>query len=104
MAKRSRDEMDSATHRHEIDLPAASPAMATDTMSSIADVTVEGHDEIASSEVFLPPERVSAGAHIPSMERYTAMYRQSLEDPSAFWAKHGREMLTWFRPFSDSAV
>lgn len=38
------------------------------------------------------------------MERYTAMYRQSLEDPSAFWAKHGREMLTWFRPFSDSAV
>jgi acetyl-CoA synthetase len=39
--------------------------------------------------------RVSEKAHVPSMEEYARLYRQSLEDPATFWQKQA-EALTWF--------
>ena len=30
-----------------------------------------------------------AGAHVDSMEQYEEMYRESLDDPEAFWSKIG---------------
>eukprot|EP00290_Baffinella_frigidus_P009815 CAMPEP_0180138722 /NCGR_PEP_ID=MMETSP0986-20121125/13074_1 /TAXON_ID=697907 /ORGANISM="non described non described, Strain CCMP2293" /LENGTH=763 /DNA_ID=CAMNT_0022080623 /DNA_START=81 /DNA_END=2372 /DNA_ORIENTATION=- len=39
---------------------------------------------------FAPPERMK-GAHIDSLDEYKRMYKQSLEDPEAFWADIGKD-------------
>lgn len=48
-----------------------------------------------------PPERVSAGAHISSMEQYKQMHERSLKEPEAFWAEMARNHLSWFRDFTE---
>jgi acetyl-CoA synthetase len=41
---------------------------------------------------------VRAKAHIKSLEEYEALYKQSIEDPEAFWAGAAKE-LHWFKPW-----
>jgi acetyl-CoA synthetase len=48
--------------------------------------------------VFPPPEEFSRKAHIQSLEQYETMYKQSIEDPEAFWAGVAKE-LHWFKPW-----
>ena len=45
----------------------------------------------------IPPQ--FANAHI-TPESYATMYRQSLDDPDAFWAQRAREFLTWDQPWT----
>ena len=40
---------------------------------------------MADRGVFQPPESVQSRAHVPSMEKYRAMYEQSMDDPAGFW-------------------
>jgi acetyl-CoA synthetase len=50
------------------------------------------------SRTFEPPENFDtriSGAHIGSMDEYTKMYKQSIEDPNTFWAAVADE-LDWF--------
>ncbi|GLE11502.1 hypothetical protein PINS_up023958 [Pythium insidiosum] len=42
---------------------------------------------------------VAQNAHIRGLEQYEAMYKQSIEDPAAFWGRLAREHLLWFREF-----
>ncbi len=93
---------DAPTHHHSHSDPPSPPHL--ESKPTMLDVLVEGHSEIAASVALPPPLRVSSGAHISSMEQYSSMHKDSVENTTAFWAKHGREMLSWFRPFSDSAV
>ncbi|MDD4864215.1 MAG: acetate--CoA ligase [Alishewanella agri] len=44
------------------------------------------------------PENIKQRAHITN-EQYLAMYRESVEQPEAFWAKHGKR-LDWIKPFT----
>jgi acetyl-CoA synthetase len=37
-------------------------------------------------------------AHVRSMEQYQALYRQSIEDPTEFWAEQGKR-IDWFHPW-----
>ena len=46
--------------------------------------------------VFPPPAEFAASAHCAGPETYAAMYRQSLDDPAAFWAKIA-EGFHWFQ-------
>jgi len=46
--------------------------------------------------VFPPPPEFSAKAHIKSLEEYETLYKQSIEDPEAFWAR-AAEDLHWFK-------
>ncbi|MEM7480012.1 MAG: acetate--CoA ligase [Acidobacteriota bacterium] len=39
---------------------------------------------------------LAAGAHIPSLDEYRRIYRESLEDPESFW-RHQGERLSWFQ-------
>src|SRR6266568_2219550 len=48
--------------------------------------------------VFPPPEEFSRNAHIKSLEEYEAMYKQSIDDPEAFWANVAKD-LHWFKPW-----
>jgi len=41
--------------------------------------------EVEADPVFLPSAAFSEKAHVKSMEQYQEMYKQSIEDPAAFW-------------------
>jgi len=45
---------------------------------------------------FPPPPEFSKKAHIKSMDEYEKIYRESIEDPQAFWANKA-EKLSWFK-------
>ena len=44
------------------------------------------------------PDAVAEGAHVDA-EGYERMYRQSVEDPDAFWGEHGKR-LDWITPYT----
>ena len=46
-----------------------------------------------------PPAKFAARALIDA-STYTSMYRESVENMEAFWAKQARERLTWMKPFT----
>src|SRR6202142_3555723 len=48
--------------------------------------------------VFPPPEEFSRKAHIQSLQQYETLYKQSIEDPEAFWAGVAKD-LHWFQPW-----
>lgn len=49
-------------------------------------------------------QSVASNAHIKGMAEYEAMYKQSVEDPSTFWAKMARDNLTWFHDFDQTVM
>ncbi len=51
-----------------------------------------------SQDRYPVPPGLRERAHLRSMEQYQAMYRRSLEDPSAFWAEQAAA-LDWFHPW-----
>ena len=53
---------------------------------------------LRENRVFPPPPEFSAKAHIKSLAEYEALYKQSIEDPEAFWAGVAHE-LHWFKPW-----
>jgi acetyl-CoA synthetase len=68
-------------------------------MSSVPVPPVANQDldsTLREFRVFPPPEEFSAKARVRSLEEYEAMYRESIADPEAFWAKAAAE-LDWFK-------
>jgi acetyl-CoA synthetase len=53
---------------------------------------------LRENRVFPPPPEFSQKAHIQSLEQYEALYKQSIDDPEAFWAGAAKE-LHWFKPW-----
>ncbi len=51
-----------------------------------------------SDAVIAPQDRIVERAHVSGIEAYERLYRLSLDDPEAFWAKQA-ERITWFHPF-----
>jgi acetyl-CoA synthetase len=49
---------------------------------------------------FAPSAEFVSKAHIKSREEYDAMWKQSIEDPQAFWTKYANELIDWFEPFT----
>jgi Acyl-coenzyme A synthetases/AMP-(fatty) acid ligases len=47
---------------------------------------------------FKPSPEFSAKAHIKSEQEYETLYKKSIADPEAFWAKCAQD-LTWFAPW-----
>ena len=41
---------------------------------------------LREDRVFAPPAEFAAKARVGSVEEYEAIYRQSVEEPEAFWA------------------
>ncbi len=54
---------------------------------------------LRENRVFQPPVEFAAKARIGSLAGYEELYRQSIDDPSAFWANAAAE-LEWFTPFT----
>jgi acetyl-CoA synthetase len=66
--------------------------MATETGTNMESLLRE-------DRVFAPPAEFAAKAHIPSLAAYETLYRQSIDDPEAFWGDAAKG-LDWFTPFS----
>jgi hypothetical protein len=49
--------------------------------------------------MFPPPAEFQAHAAVKSMAEYEALYQASIDDPEAFWAAQGRELISWMKPF-----
>jgi len=57
------------------------------------------NQSIDVSEVYPPPEKLQANAHVKSMEEYAAMYKASIEDPEKFWGDMAKQFY-WQTPFT----
>jgi acetyl-CoA synthetase len=51
------------------------------------------------TRMFPPPAEFQAHAAVKSMAEYEALYQASIDDPEAFWAAQGRELISWMKPF-----
>ena len=51
---------------------------------------------LRENRLFPPSPEFSARAHIQSIEQYEGLYKQSIEDPEAFWANVAND-LHWFK-------
>ena len=54
---------------------------------------------LRENRVFPPPPEFAAKAQVKSLEEYEALYKQSIEDPEAFWGGVAKE-LHWFAPWT----
>ncbi|MEE9593703.1 MAG: acetate--CoA ligase, partial [Thermoplasmata archaeon] len=61
--------------------------------------------EIASmfreERVFPPPKALRTGAYVRGPKEYEELYRDSVENPEAFWAKQAEETIEWFRTWDE---
>jgi len=55
---------------------------------------------LVENRVFPPPARAAEAAAISGMDAYNALYRQSQDDPDAFWRKLAQDNLAWHKPFT----
>lgn len=55
-------------------------------------------------KVFPVPDRVREKSYVKSRAEYDKLYKESVENPNAFWAKMAKERLSWFQPFDESKV
>ena len=53
---------------------------------------------MSDANVFPVPAEIAANALI-TKDQYQAMYKQSVEDPEAFWGEHGKR-LDWIKPYT----
>ncbi len=64
----------------------------------------EAKDQEFYNKVFPVPDRVREKSYIKSRAEYDKLYKESITDPNAFWAKMANERLTWFKPFDPKKV
>ena len=53
---------------------------------------------MSHDEIFAPSDEMAARAHIDAA-KYEEMYAQSVADPDAFWAEHGKR-IDWMTPYT----
>lgn len=64
----------------------------------------EANEQDFYDKIFPVPERVREKSYIKSREEYEKLYKESIENPDAFWAKMATERLAWFKPFDKNKV
>ncbi len=55
---------------------------------------------LQEDRVFPPPKEFARAAQIKSMAEYRAMYNESIRSPEKFWARHAKQELVWFKPWT----
>jgi acetyl-CoA synthetase len=54
---------------------------------------------MSEKHVYPPPPAFAARAFV-NATKYTAMYKESVDDPDGFWGREARERLDWMKPFT----
>ncbi|VAV82336.1 Acetyl-CoA synthetase [hydrothermal vent metagenome] len=62
---------------------------------------IENTIDVLSGEhqCFAPPAELTKTAHIKGIEAYNALYKESIEDPEAFWGSSS-DIVTWRKPWT----
>jgi acetyl-CoA synthetase len=53
--------------------------------------------EVTLKEIYPVPENFRKKAYVKSRPEYEALWKESLKDSDAFWAKIADEYITWFK-------
>jgi acetyl-CoA synthetase len=53
---------------------------------------------MSEEKIYPVPESFAAHAHISKAD-YEEMYRQSVDDPAAFWAQQAERFVSWYKPW-----
>src|SRR5438876_5686098 len=59
---------------------------------------------LKETRLFPPPSEFAAQAHIKSRAEYDGIAKEALADIPAFWAKHAKRLLTWFKPWDKTLI
>lgn len=54
---------------------------------------------VSEGRLVKPPKNIAANAYVGSMNKYKTLYSQSIRNSDAFWTKHAKAELAWFKPF-----
>ena len=73
--------------------------MSKQEVMSVSHITSVLHEE----RVFKPSSQFSKQAHVSSFAEYQALYKSSIRNPEAFWAKIASE-LDWFKKWNKTLV
>jgi len=68
---------------------------------------VQSHPKVVAEahgvDTFHPPEKMLANhpskPHLANIEEYQKLYDESIKDPTSFWGRQARQMLSWQRDF-----
>ncbi len=69
----------------------------TEKAKSAAPVSITS--VLHEDRVFPPSEEFSGRAHVKSMREYRRLYKESIDDPEAFWGRMAEKELVWFKPW-----
>jgi acetyl-CoA synthetase len=53
---------------------------------------------MSEEKVYPVPAAIAAKAHIDT-DKYTTLYRRSVEDPDGFWSEQATQFVSWFKPW-----
>jgi len=90
-----------ASHGFVLPAPTA-PSVTTSRLGATADSEVEVVKANLDHEHATAPT-YDAKTSI-SLEKYQSLHAASIANPSKFWAKQARELLSWYQPFNPHAV
>ncbi|KAI6781843.1 uncharacterized protein J7T54_005009 [Emericellopsis cladophorae] len=68
---------------------------------------IQSHPKVVAEahgvDTFHPPEKMLANhpskPHLANIEEYQKLYEESITDPTSFWGRQARQMLSWQRDF-----
>ena len=63
----------------------------------LSDHVLFEHSDKELHGIVLPDSRITAEAHVSTMEKYRQMYQRSIEDPECFW-REVAEQFHWHKP------
>jgi len=72
------------------------PAKKVSKKATTNNTTVPNH---STDPVFTPSKEFATKARISSLKQYKALYKESIDKPSTFWAREAKE-LVWRKPWS----
>ena len=57
-----------------------------------------------TDQVFPVPDRVREKSYFKCREAYEKEYKESIENPDAYWSKQAKARLSWFKPFDENKI
>ncbi|HPS92911.1 MAG TPA: acetate--CoA ligase [Deltaproteobacteria bacterium] len=57
-----------------------------------------------TDQVFPVPDRVREKSYFKSREAYEKEYKESIDNPDAYWSKQAKARLSWFKPFDENKI
>ncbi len=57
--------------------------------------------EVTLQELYPVPEQYRTQSYVKSYEEYSALWKESIDDPESFWGKVAEEQISWFKKWDN---